>query len=100
MAFVHTVFWKPGHLELSIDVAREHERAMTHSVRPLAQYRKTFVWNGVAVKPQSVPVEASCKFRMLRKPCGVCHVLEGEALMPKRGVRPPETFLPAEIWKA
>lgn len=50
MAFVHTVFWESGLLELSIDVAREHERAMTHAVSPSAQYRKAVVWNSLAVQ--------------------------------------------------
>jgi len=100
MAFVHTVFREPGLLELAIDVAREHECPMAHALRPSAQYRETFVWNGVTIKPQSVPIETPRKFRMLRKPSGVGHVLEREALMPKRGVRSPETFLAAEIWKA
>jgi hypothetical protein len=100
MAFVHTVFRETGLLELSIDVAREHERAMAHSVRPSPQYRKAFVWNGVTIQPQSVPVKAPREFRMLRKPSWVCHILEREALTSKRGVRSPETFLTAEIWKA
>jgi len=100
MAFMHTMFREPGLLELSIDVTREHERAMIHSVRPFAQYRKAFVWNSLAVQLQAVSVEAPRKLRVLRKRSGVCHVLERETLTPKRGVRSPETILTAEIWKA
>jgi hypothetical protein len=100
MAFVHTVFRESGLLELSIDIAREHECATWHTGRPFAQYRKAFVWNSLAVQLQAVSVEAPRKLRVLRKPNRVCHVLEREALMPKRGVRSPETFLTAEIRKA
>jgi len=100
MALVHTVFRESGLLELSIDVAREHECPMAHALRPSAQYRETFVWNGVTIKPQSVPIETPRKFRMLRKPSGVGHVLEREALMPKRGVRSPEAVSAAKIRQA
>jgi hypothetical protein len=100
MAFVHTVFREPGLLELSIDVAREHERAMTHAVCPPAQYREALVRYGVTVKLQAVSIEAPSQFRMLREHRGVCHIFERKTTVSKRWVSAPEAISTAKVRKA
>jgi hypothetical protein len=54
MTFVDSVFGETGLLKLPISIAREHERAKRHAVRPSAQYRDAVVRVGVAAKLQTV----------------------------------------------
>lgn len=58
MTFVDSVFGEAGLLELPVNIAREHESATGHAVRPSAQNREALVRDRLTVELQTVSVEA------------------------------------------
>ncbi len=100
MAFVDSVFGEAGFLELSVDVAREHECTTRHAVRPPAQNREALVRDGLTIKLQTVSIKTPRELRTFRKSRKVGHILEREAMVLKRWIGTPETCAATKVRKA
>jgi hypothetical protein len=100
VAFVHPVLGKAGTLEVSVDIAGEHEGAVSQAVADVAQDFKPPMRLDAPVEVETVAVEPPGEFRIAAEGFGRGRFLEAQTGLGKRGIGAPEAFGAAKVRQA
>ena len=97
VAFHNVLFIESCLLELTVDVAGEHESAVLHRRRPPEQNAKAGMRTGRAIEREAVTIESPAQTRIARKACGVGDVLKRKSIVAQRRVCTLEAFRSPEV---
>ena len=97
MAFMDVRVLHSRLLEMPVNIAGVDIQAMGLGVSPTSEYVKTGMWQGIAVQPQSMAIEAPGELRVAAKSRRVGDFIKGYGLLAQGRIGFPETFTAAKI---